>query len=54
MRRKYKKSDWYTRKELEKNAEEIKQRIKKQTTQYKIWLKPQLDDFGKEVAEALF
>ena len=54
MRDKYKSSGWYERKELEKNAEQIKQRIKKQTTQYKIWVKNGLDDYGKTVADALF
>lgn len=54
MRTKYKNSGWYERKELEKNAEQIKRRIKKQTTQYKIWVKDGADEFAKSVVDELF
>ncbi len=39
---------------MEQNAKQIKQRLKKQTTQYKIWIKEGLDDYGKTVVECLF
>jgi hypothetical protein len=54
MRKKYKQADWYERKELEKNAQQLKDRIKKRTTQYKIHVKEGLDDFGSEVVDTLF
>lgn len=54
MRQKYKQSDWYERKELEKNAETLKQRIKSKTTQYKIYVKKTVGETGKDVVDALF
>ena len=54
MRKKYKKLGWYERKEMEENAKIIKKRIKSETTQYKIYCKQYLDDFGKEVVKHIF
>lgn len=54
MRQKYKLVGWWERKELEKNAEIIKKRLKNNRTQYKIYCKNQLSEFGKEVVDCLF
>lgn len=54
MRKNYKTLGHYDKVEMEKNAKTIKERIKKQTTQYKIYCKQRTDDFGREVVEALF
>jgi len=54
MRLKYKESGWYDRKELEENAKTIKERLKKQTTQYKIYAKRGLDEISKVVVDCLF
>lgn len=54
MRQKYKTVGWWERKELEKNAKTIKQRLKNNRTQYKILCKKGLDEFGKEVVDCLF
>jgi len=54
MRQKYKTVGWFEKKELEQNAEIIKKRLKTNRTQYKIYCKGRLDDFGKEVVDCLF
>lgn len=54
MRKKYKQVDFFTREEIKKNAETIKQKLKKQRTQYKIFCKQRLDEHGKKVVEAIF
>lgn len=54
MREKYKQADFYTREGLKKNAQIIKDKIKKQRTQYKILCKQKLDGFGKSVVGAIF
>jgi len=54
MRLKYKESGWYERKEMESNAKKIKERIKKKTTQHKIYIKQQSDEYGKLVVDSLF
>jgi hypothetical protein len=54
MRKKYKTLDYHDRYLMEQHAKIIKQRIKNQTTQYKIFEKQGLDDFGKTVVDCLF
>jgi len=54
MRKKYKSLGWYERKEMESNAKNIKERIKKKTTQHKIFIKQQSDEYGRLVVDSLF
>jgi len=54
MRKKYNTVGWFEKKELEKNAKQIKDRIRHNQVQYRMWLKARLDDFGKTVVETLF
>lgn len=54
MRTKYKSLSHYERVEMEQNAKQIKERLKKQTTQYKIYCKQQMDDYGAMVVDYLF
>lgn len=54
MRRKYKQGGWYEQQQIIHNARHVKDQLKKQTTQYKIHCKDQLDEYGKTVVDALF
>jgi len=54
MRQLYKKGGHYERQQILKNAQIVKEQIKRKTTQYKIHCKERLEEHGKAVVEALF
>jgi hypothetical protein len=54
MRNRYRKASYYERQQIIKQAESVKQQIKGKTIQYKIHVKENLDDNGREVVDALF
>jgi len=54
LRGKYKLEGFYEKQFIRREAEQIKQQYKKQLTQYKIYIKAELDDYGKEVVDTIF
>lgn len=54
LRGKWKTAGFYQKAEIEQQALQIKKEYEKQKTQYKIYLKADLDDYGKEVVDCIF